>query len=289
MKITFLGTSAGEEYPGVWCNCVNCAKARKWGGKNIRRNSCAVLDGDVMIDIGKTAHMQADRFNINLQKIQTLLITHSHRDHLNAHTFWARQMPPGYDILSADEKKKVSSPNFSLLPELTVFGSKKVSETLLNDGIDYDNPKWNMKFYTVEPYKKYYADNLEFFTLDGNHNDGEYHSVNYVITRKNLTFLYLSDTGWPFDKTFDALKNYRYDFIITEGTFGFGADSSAHMGFEKNLRLLYFFNRNNLWKNNPDYYVTHMSPHWCPPHDRYSPIAAKYGLTIAYDGLALEY
>jgi phosphoribosyl 1,2-cyclic phosphate phosphodiesterase len=88
MKITFLGTSAGEEYPGIWCECENCIKARLWGGKNIRRNSSVILDGDVMIDIGKTAHIQAQLFGVDLLKIKTLLSTHSHKDHLNTHTFW---------------------------------------------------------------------------------------------------------------------------------------------------------------------------------------------------------
>ena len=68
MKITFLGTSAGEEYPGIWCECPNCSKARGLGGKNIRRNSAIVVDGDAMVDIGKTAHIQAERFGINIKE-----------------------------------------------------------------------------------------------------------------------------------------------------------------------------------------------------------------------------
>ena len=289
MKITFLGTSAGEEYPGIWCECENCNKARKWGGKNIRRNSSAVLDDDVMFDIGKTAHIQAERFGISLPKIKTLLLTHSHGDHMSSHTFWARMMPPGYDLLSGEEKQKVSSPRFSALPLLNVFGSRQVSQLLLIVGIDYDNPHWNMKFHVVEPFSTYHIDDLEIYTLDGNHPDGEIHSINYIVTRKNRTFLYLTDTGYPFDETLNALKKFKFDFIITEGTFGFGEDSSAHMGFDKNMRLFEFFNANKLWKNKPDYYVTHVAPHWCPPHDEYSPILEQNGLTLAYDGFVLDY
>ena len=270
MKITFLGTSAGEEYPCVWCECENCEKARRWGGKNIRRNSSVILDGDVMIDIGKTAHMQAERFGVNIRGIKTLLVTHSHKDHFNTHTLWTRIAV------------------FSQLPRLNTFGGRQVGNALLNND-RYDAASWNIQFTAVEPFKKYYADDLEFFTLDGNHSDGETRSINYIITRKNRIFLYLTDTGWPFDETLDALKKYRYDFIITEGTFGLGEDSRTHMGFEKNVRLLEFFNAHKLWKDKPDYYITHMAPHWCPPHDEYSPIAAEKGMTLAYDGLVLEY
>ena len=271
MKITFLGTSAGEEYPGIWCDCENCAKARKWGGKNIRRNSSVILDGDVMIDIGKTVHIQAERFGADILKIKTLLITHTHRDHFNAHTLWARTAV------------------FTEIPELNIFGSKQAENTLMTEGRDYNAESWRVKFNLIEPYKKYQAGDIELYTLDGNHGDGEYHSINYIITRKNRTFLYLSDTGYPFDKTLKTLADFKFDFIITEGTYGFGADSGGHMGFEKNLRLLEFFNANKLWKNKPDYYITHVSPHWSPPHDEYSPILAEKGLTLAYDGFVLEY
>jgi hypothetical protein len=61
------------------------------------------------------------------------------------------------------------------------------------------------------------------------------------------------------------------------------------MGFEKNARLLAFFNSNNLWKDKPDYYITHVAPHWCPPHDEYSPMLEAKGMKLAYDGLVLEY
>jgi phosphoribosyl 1,2-cyclic phosphate phosphodiesterase len=289
MKITFLGTSAGEEYPGIWCDCENCSKARKWGGKNIRRNSSAILDEDVMIDIGKLSLVQAERFGADIFKLKTLLVTHSHRDHFNTHNLWARQMAPGYDTLSAEEQKNVAAPRFSSIPPLNMFANARVAKALLNDGIDYNNPWAQIQFNFVLPFEKYRAENLEIHTLDGNHSDGDIHSINYIITRKNRTFLYLTDTGYPFDETLDVIKSYKYDFIITEGTAGYGDDSGAHMGLKTNLRLLEFFNANNLWKDKPDYFVTHVSPHWCPPHDEYSPVLAEFGLKLAYDGLVLEY
>lgn len=53
MKLTLLGTGAGEGYPGFWCECTNCTEARKLGGKNIRGNGCAMLDQDVLIDMNE--------------------------------------------------------------------------------------------------------------------------------------------------------------------------------------------------------------------------------------------
>jgi phosphoribosyl 1,2-cyclic phosphate phosphodiesterase len=270
MKITFLGTSAGEEYPCAWCGCEHCAKARVRGGKNIRRNSSVIIDGDAMIDMGKTAHIQAEKFNINLRDIKTLLVTHSHKDHFNTHTLWTR------------------SAAFPPPPCLDIFGSKQVHQALLNND-RYDENYWQVKFNIIGSFKKYIADNLEFFTLDGKHGDGEVRAINYIITRKNITFAYLSDTGWPFNETLEALARCKYDFIITEGTTGLSEGYDSHMGLKDNIRLLEFFSANKLWKNAPDYYVTHVAPHGCPPHDEYAPVLEEKGLTLAYDGLVIEY
>lgn len=287
MKITFLGTSAGEEYPGIWCDCEHCAKARAMGGRNIRRNSALMVDGDVMIDIGKTAHVQAERFGLNIRGVTTLLVTHAHPDHFNTHTLWARQMTPGHDTLSRDERRTTTSPRFTPLPRLTLLGSAQVAKTLAAH-IDYTAPQCDMDFIVAEPFNEYRLGGLDVYTLDGNHTDGDMHSINYIITRRNRTFLYLTDTGWPFDATLEALTRFKYDFIITEGTFGLGMDSPGHMRLDKNVRLLSFFNEHKLWKGEPRYYLTHIAPHWCPPHDEYAPIVAAQGLTLAYDGMTLE-
>lgn len=42
MKITYYGTAAGEAWPGVFCRCELCEKARALGGRNIRTRSRAV-------------------------------------------------------------------------------------------------------------------------------------------------------------------------------------------------------------------------------------------------------
>ena len=39
LKLQYLGTAAAEAFPGVFCHCETCAKARTLGGKNIRRRS----------------------------------------------------------------------------------------------------------------------------------------------------------------------------------------------------------------------------------------------------------
>ena len=286
MKLTFLGTSAGEEFPGIWCECDCCTRARELGGKNIRRNSCVMFGGDAMIDMGKTAHMQAERFGLNMRGIKTLLVTHSHKDHLDLHTMWARQMGRGCDTMTPDERKTTASPRFSKAPVLDLYGSDQV-EACLKSELDLD--ACGVNFIKVSPYENHTARGMEIFTLDGNHPDGDGRSINFIVKRDGVTFLYLTDTGWPFDKTLEEIAKCKYNFVIAEGTFGLGMDSQYHMNLDKSVRLLDFFNTNGLWKNEPDYYLTHICPHWSPPYDDYLPIVEATGFKLAYDGMEIEY
>jgi len=146
MKLTFLGTSAGEEYPGIWCECDNCARARELGGKNIRRNSCVMIDDDLMIDMGKTAHVQADRFGKNIRAVKTLLVTHSHGDHLSVHTLWARHARFGSGGFDGEQKPE-APPS---LP-LTLFGSRRIKEALSGDAHKVVLEKGEITFVEVEP------------------------------------------------------------------------------------------------------------------------------------------
>ncbi|HPC76977.1 MAG TPA: carbon-phosphorus lyase, partial [bacterium] len=44
MEIMFLGTAAAEGWPGVFCSCDYCKKARELGGKNIRTRSSVLIE-----------------------------------------------------------------------------------------------------------------------------------------------------------------------------------------------------------------------------------------------------
>lgn len=50
MKITYYGTAAGEAWPGVFCDCELCRKARMLGGKNIRTRSQALVNQDLLLE-----------------------------------------------------------------------------------------------------------------------------------------------------------------------------------------------------------------------------------------------
>src|SRR5699024_2353371 len=80
MKIHFLGTAAAEGWPGLFCRCKYCDKARELGGKNIRTRSSVIIDDTLKVDFPPDTYHHILRDNIDLATVKHLLITHSHSD-----------------------------------------------------------------------------------------------------------------------------------------------------------------------------------------------------------------
>ena len=83
MKFTYLGTAAAEGFPAIFCNCKFCNRARQIGGKNIRTRSQALINDDFLLDIPSDTYAHSLNFDVRLDKIKYLLITHSHSDHFS--------------------------------------------------------------------------------------------------------------------------------------------------------------------------------------------------------------
>jgi len=86
MRCTFLGTGTSHGIPVIACDC-DCCKSTDFRDKRMR-SSLWITDGDfnnpetsILIDIGPDFRSQALKFNI--KKLDALLLTHSHADHLN--------------------------------------------------------------------------------------------------------------------------------------------------------------------------------------------------------------
>jgi phosphoribosyl 1,2-cyclic phosphate phosphodiesterase len=287
LYLQFLGTSAGEQYPGLWCRCPTCTKARKLGGPNIRSNSCAFLFPDCMLDFGAEVFQQARKFNVPILDVRHLFMTHSHEDHFYPqHLLWRwmapdQELPPSHDTFG---------PRFSSeLPMLDVYGNSDVCAFLAPhlDRIDGEE-RYRMRLHHVEYGVAGQAGDISYLALEGNHRDRTGNSVNYVLQRNGHTMLYALDTGWFHEHTLELMKQFRYDLVVIEGTFGYGADSAGHFNLDKLLRAIERFREDGLLKEGARFCATHICPHFSPVHDEYAPILAEHGITLAYDGMKVE-
>lgn len=287
MKLTFLGTSAGEGYPGFWCTCPNCTYAREHAGRNIRGNSCAMVDTDILLDMNDHFFAMVPRLGIDIGKIRHLLVTHPHVDHFTPWKLSQRAMP--YAGLPPKARLKEISPCFTTLPTLHVYGNSFVKQAMEKvPGLMENQTLHQLSFHPVQAGVPFCAGDAEVTPVRSIHGPEKGFAFNYIITRGGKTLFYATDTGGYDGETLALIAAYRYDCVIMEGTFGQGKSVDGHMSLEKNRAMLDHFTKNGLWRNSPGFHLTHLCPHWCPPHDVYAPMLKQEGMVVAYDGKTVE-
>lgn len=286
MKLTFLGTGAGEGYPGYWCECPHCTYARKHRGKNLRTNSSMVMDEELLIDIGPSCFDNAARFGVNLSKIKTLLVTHPHEDHLQPqHLYW-RNTDESLLPLTYVEKMRHGGPRFTDILQLNIYGNSFVMETLGKSLDDMEELKINL--HEIKEGKEEKTDGYRILPVRGNHGSQQGFSHSYIIQKDEKTLLYALDSGSYDEDQFALIQEYQYDAVIMEGTTGLNEQYGGHMCLVNNIRIRERLKENKCLRENSRFLLTHLSPHWCPPHDWYESIVASEGLELAYDGLQIE-
>ena len=153
------------------------------GNVESKRCSSSLLLDNILFDIGNGVSLQLDLFNINLDDIRYLAITHFHSDHI-------------YDIvpfLLARTFRGYTS-------KLTIIGPKGLKDRiifLLNWGLAdgnaiYNNfeEKWNMQVVELEPEQEYIINDkiLKTYKLDHGYNK---EVMGYTYDNK---VAYLTDT-----------------------------------------------------------------------------------------------
>ncbi len=285
MKITFLGTGAGESYPGLWCCCPHCAYARKEGGKNIRANSCAVVDDRLMLDMGPMCFHNAARFGVDLTQVTTLLVTHPHPDHLYPrHLHW-RETDEASLHLAYEEQITFGGPRFTPLPELQIYGNT-YTEQILHPMLA-EAEKLRIRFHLIRENESFSAGEYQVTPIRNQHHEAGF-AHSYILQHGGKTMLYGLDTGGFDTDMMETLLAHRYDLIIMEGTMGIRTTEGGHMSLKKNALFRHTLMESGCLKEGSRFLLTHMSPHWCPPHDLYTVMAGNCGMEVAYDGMVVE-
>lgn len=284
---TFLGTSAGEQFPGVWCNCRNCQRARQLGGRNLRRNSCAAVGERTLIDFGPSIPVQAQAGGFSLPQMETMLVTHAHADHWHPWYLLWRQLPADQ---TTDPQGHEFGPLFSTLPHLTIYGNAAVCQSV-EQLLDGDFADYHLSVQQVFPWERSETPELAFIPIPANH-DPNQECFNYILEYQGRTILYASDTGWFLPEAQEFLQQFCFDLVVMEGTFGFNdsydVSAPGHLNFHANRRARRWMEERGMLAEQCVVAITHTGPHHAPPHDEAAPLLQDWGLTLAYDGLKVD-
>src|SRR5688572_13223620 len=211
MQLTFLGTSASYAYPEAFCGCAHCEQARALGGPSLRKRSAALINDDLLIDLGPDILTASALHGRPLTRVRYCLQTHAHRDHLDVSHLNSRG--PGYGMVGA--------------PRLHFYASagslRRAADMLARDcGPDglftpEESERLNVDFHTVAAGQTYEVGPYTVTAFRANH-DPAVEPLLYAIQSEARTIFYGTDTAALFEETWQAFhrQQLRFDIVVLD-------------------------------------------------------------------------
>ena len=278
MKIKFYGTAAAEGFPGMFCSCETCEKARKKGGKNIRTRSGTVINNELMIDFSADTYLHVLNYGLDLRDMKACLITHGHDDHIYPYDFLYRVF--GYAYFMNEEEKKplqiysTKSSASELLPIIESAEKRDEKALKWNEIVPYNT--YEILDYKVTPLKADHAKNLD--------------PVIYIIEKDGKAILYAHDTGYFLEETWDYIEKskIKFDFVALDCTSILNEKAyTNHMGIKACCDV-----KERLLKTNADentvFCLHHFSHNGKLIYDDLVPVAKELGFEVSYDSAEFE-
>jgi phosphoribosyl 1,2-cyclic phosphate phosphodiesterase len=277
LKLTFLGTSSSEGYPNAFCACENCQRARRLGGKNLRKRPAALIDDWLLIDFGPDLAAASADHDIPLTKISACLLTHEHYDHLDATNFFSRR--PGSSITEN--------------PPMAFYATAGALEAVSGriGGLSAENlARLNLAVHAIAPGDTFAVGPYSVTAMPSTHGDGIVPLL-FAISGDDRSLLYATDTGPLREAAWDILRagGFRFDVVALDHSFGFGKPSPVHLNAEEFLQQVTRLREEGLLAENARIFAHHLGHYSNPDHETFVGIAAELGYEVAYDGLAIEW
>ena len=286
MKLLYQGTAAAEGIPALFCECEACQTARKLGRNGVRLRAGALLDGRIKLDFGPDCYQQMLESGINYASIHTVLITHSHEDHL-AETQLALRRPPYAHVISTDKR-------------MTIYGNAAVGEKLKPLIRD------DTQFVQVRPFEPFDVEGYTVIALNAVHcikqDDPSSYPVThegtaygrreeafiYLIEKDGKRLLYAHDTDLFTPENMEFLCGKRLDLVSLDCTNGYLLSRwVGHMSAADDLLMRDRLTAQRSADSNTVFVANHFSHNGYPGEEKLKELLP--GFVIARDGLEVEF
>ncbi len=286
MKITFLGTAAANAYPEAFCQCDNCRQARRLGGPSLRKRSAALINDDLLIDLGPDIMAAAQTHNISLTGVRYCLQTHAHADHLDPSHLLSRS--PGYGVIGAPRL------HFYASLETLQFAAQLLDRDCAPHSL-FDpeiSEQLNLQLHQVEAGQTFRAGRYRVTAFSANH-DHPLNCLLYAIEADGRAIFYGTDTGTMPEDTWQAMHRcgLRFDVVILDHTYGPtqpGCPAPEHLSAGQVIAYAARMRAEGLMTTQARVLGTHIAHEGNPPHPQLANFAAGHGYEIAYDGLTVS-
>ncbi|HSH04564.1 MAG TPA: MBL fold metallo-hydrolase, partial [Anaerolineae bacterium] len=215
MRLTFLGTAAANAFPEPFCGCDNCVAAWAEGGRSLRRRTAALVNDDLLLDLGPDIMTASHSHGVSLGKVGYCLLTHPHADHMDLSHLQSRS--PGFGTVGAPllhlyaSAETLTRADRTFRRDLAGFG--------LLDGIA--EAELNMRVHELRPSERVMIGEYEVIPLRANHAPG-LGAFLYAIRREGKAIFYGTDTAALFDEVWAAFKRFElvFDLVVLDQTYG---------------------------------------------------------------------
>jgi phosphoribosyl 1,2-cyclic phosphate phosphodiesterase len=283
MRITFLGTAASEGYPDAFCVCRNCEQARSLGGQSLRKRCSALIDNQLLIDLGPDLLAASMLHGVSLAGMRYCLQTHEHEDHLDPSNLLHRSQycgvynTPHLDYYaSRGAFEKIARHFAHQLPAAGLF-APEVGEKL------------NLTAHCIEPFQTVAVGPYQVTAVAASHAP-DLTAMLFVIVREGRTLFYATDTGEIPESSWQALAEggFRFNLVAMDHTFGLAARVSGHMNWEQFVEQIERMHRAELLAEDARILAHHLAHHSNPPHPQLSEFATGHGYAVAFDGMSID-
>lgn len=276
MQIQYLGTSAAEGIPALFCHCSICDNARKVKGKEIRTRMQAVIDNTILIDFGPDTFLHILRYDLDISLIEICLITHSHADHFFPNDILMRK--GNHALYNKD------------IPSLLVYGGLGVKEKFDLKENDFITKDGRVIFKYAKSYESFVFKNYKITPLPAIHKTKE--PLIYLIQKSKKSILYAHDTDIFSDDVWEFLQrlNIILDVVSLDCTEGIKKiDYKGHMNFERD-----FYIRDKMFKlhiadQSTKFVASHFSHNGLIDYKSAVSPSINKGFIIAYDGMVVDW
>lgn len=271
MTFTILGTAAAEGWPALWCPCEACSEARRLGGKNIRHRTCYQLGDRIHVDFGPDSFARMLQLGLQYHRLEHLLITHSHYDHICPQELGYRR--EGFTHAPAEDI-------------LTIHGNQAVRKTL--GQIGHTLEECRARFAPITPFEPIeLGEGVTATPLEADH-AGDEEAVIYLFERGDRAILQGNDTGWFPEATWDLLATKQLDVAIIECTYGPREGGRHHLGANEVIEIREHLLKIGTLTSDSRVIATHFSHNGGWLHDQLVDHFAPYDIEVAFDGMQLE-
>jgi phosphoribosyl 1,2-cyclic phosphate phosphodiesterase len=280
--MTFLGTGAAEGYPNAFCRCANCERARALGGPSLRKRSAALINDDLLIDLGPDVSAASSHHGRPLTAVRYCLLTHAHADHLDPTLLLSRS--PEWGVAGAPRLELyASAASIRRLAQMleTDLAPASVLDPQVGDRLNMAIAQVEMhRPFTVGPYR------VTAFAAD---HDPAVEPLLYAVEAGGRAIFYGTDTAALPEDTWRAFHRHRlrFDVVVLDHTYGPHASGGGHMNARQVIEHAARLRAEGLLAEGGRVLATHLSPETVPPHPDLAAFAAEHGYEAAYDGLTV--